>query len=149
MINQNLKQEVWVVFTAQSELPYLKYLKEGFRHCFVVMCDGQRWVSIDPLAHHTEIYVQDCAADFDLPAWLEAEGHVVVKTAIRQSIKPAPMMPFTCVEAVKRVLGIHKRRVLTPWQLYQYLSEEQYAEPQNEDDLKDYKYMKGVWSWVA
>lgn len=145
MKTQKSDQEVWVVFTAQSELPYLKYLKEGFRHCFVVMCDGQRWVSIDPLAHHTEVYVQERSADFDLPKWLEYEGHVVVKASIRKSLRPAPFMPFTCVEAVKRVLGIHKRRIFTPWQLYEYLTEEQYAEYENNEIYK----LKGARSWVA
>src|SRR3954466_12569602 len=29
----------------------------------------------------------------------------------------APWAPFTCVEAAKRVLGLHVRRVMTPWQL--------------------------------
>ena len=28
---------------------------------------------------------------------------------------------FTCVEVVKRILGISKKRVLTPYQLYKYL----------------------------
>ncbi len=32
-------------------------------------------------------------------------------------------MPFTCVEAAKRVLGLHDRRVVTPWQLYRRLSD--------------------------
>ncbi|MDH5723024.1 MAG: hypothetical protein OEY94_06855 [Alphaproteobacteria bacterium] len=148
MTYQNEDHEVWVVFTSQNELPYLKYLKPGFRHCFVVMCDGQRWVSVDPLAHHTEIYVQERHRDFDLPKWLEQEGHVVVKTQIRKSFRPAPLMPFTCVEAVKRVIGIHKRKILTPWQLYQYLTEDCYAEYSQENKYNP-KNLKGVWPWVA
>ena len=35
--------------------------------------------------------------------------------------RPAPLMVFTCVEAVKRVLGLHRRLVFTPWQLYRHL----------------------------
>jgi hypothetical protein len=33
----------------------------------------------------------------------------------------APVLPFTCVEAVKRILGIHAWAVVTPWQLYRHL----------------------------
>jgi hypothetical protein len=39
----------------------------------------------------------------------------------RDITKAAPFMLFTCVEAVKRVLGIHRRGIVTPWQLYQHL----------------------------
>ena len=35
---------------------------------------------------------------------------------------PAPIGIFTCVEVVKRILGIHARRIFTPWQLYHYLT---------------------------
>ena len=40
----------------------------------------------------------------------------------RDITKPAPFMLFTCVEAVKRVLGIHRRGIVTPWQLYRHLT---------------------------
>ena len=36
----------------------------------------------------------------------------------------APWGPFTCVEAVKRVLGVRARFILTPWRLYKFLREQ-------------------------
>jgi len=36
-------------------------------------------------------------------------------------VKEAPWMPHTCVEAVKRVIGLHARFIITPWQLYRHL----------------------------
>ncbi len=117
-------QQAWVVFSGQSEISWLKFLKPGFRHCYVLINDGERWTSIDPLSHVTEISVHHhVPVDFNLPGWLEARGNRIVRAPLRRDItKPAPFMIFTCVEAVKRVLGIHARGIVTPWQLYRHLA---------------------------
>lgn len=122
--NINDYQKAWVVFSGQTEISWLKFLKPGFRHCYVLLNDGERWTSVDPLSHVTEISVHHhVPADFDLPGWLERRGNRVVKAPVRRDIrKPAPFMLFTCVEAVKRVLGIHRRGIVTPWQLYKHLA---------------------------
>ncbi len=116
-------QKAWVVFSGQTEISWLKFLKPGFRHCYVLINDGERWTSIDPLSHVTEISVHHhVPADFDLAGWLRARGNRVVPAPLQRDItKPAPFMLFTCVEAVKRILGIHRRSVITPWQLYRHL----------------------------
>ncbi len=115
-------RKVWVVFTNQSELPYLRFFKKNFRHCFVIINDGQNWISIDPMANYMDIVIHHLSRDFDLPKWLSSRGHRVIPASFNLDIKrPAPWMIFTCVEACKRVLGIHKRFIITPWQLYKYL----------------------------
>jgi hypothetical protein len=114
---------VWVVFTGQTDLPWLKILKPGFRHCYVLMNDGERWLSIDPLSHYMDVTVHHTLPpSFDLPLWLEERGHKVVKAPTARIKKEAPWMFFTCVEAVKRVLGLHERFIFTPWQLYKHLT---------------------------
>lgn len=120
----NEYQKAWVVFSGQTEISWLKFLKPGFRHCYVLINDGERWMSLDPLSHVTEVSVHHhVPADFDLPAWLEMRGNRVVKAPMNRDVtKPAPFMIFTCVEAVKRVLGIHRRGIVTPWQLYRHLT---------------------------
>lgn len=119
-------QKAWVVFTNQTDLPWLRVLRHGFRHCFVILHDGEKWVSVDPLATHFEIHVQNVPADFDLPAWLEKRGHIALRAKLHQPQKIMPLMPLTCTEVAKRVLGIRSRRVITPWQLYKYLRAERY-----------------------
>ncbi len=117
------QHRAWVIFSGQADLRWLRILKPGFRHCFVVINDGQCWVSYDPMSHHTDITVHHVPAFFDLPGWLAGRGHKVVETVIdKTSNKAAPLAIFSCVEAVKRVLGIHQRGVITPWQLYRYLT---------------------------
>lgn len=116
-------QNAWVVFSGQTEISWLRFLKPGFRHCYVLLNDSERWTSIDPLSHVTEVSVHHhVPADFDLPGWLESRGNRVVKAPMRRDItRAAPFMLFTCVEAVKRVIGVHSRSIVTPWQLYRHL----------------------------
>jgi hypothetical protein len=122
-------QKAWVVFSGQTELPWLRFLKPGFRHCYVVLHDGERWISVDPLSHFTEVAVHHhVPADFDLPNWLRGRGLKVIRAPDNHAPrKTAPFMPFTCVEAVKRIIGIHQRFIFTPWQLYSHLTTPSYA----------------------
>ncbi len=132
-------QKAWIVFTNQTDLPWLKIFKQGFRHCFVLIHDGKSWISIDPMANYMEVVSHDLPEDFDLPEWLEQHGHSVIPAKLTRNIKrSAPIMIFTCVEACKRILGIHKLTILTPWQLYRYLElqqKQQHKNLTNEGDL--------------
>lgn len=119
----NHPKQAWVVFSNETHLPVLRILKKKFRHCFVIIHDGEHWISIDPMAHYMEVAVQNVPNDFDLPNWLRAQGHNVVKARLSQEQKiRTPVTFFTCVEVCKRVLGIHKKTIITPWQLHKYLS---------------------------
>lgn len=114
---------IWVVFCEETEIPWLRFLKRGFRHCFAIMLQRDRWVSVDPLSHHMEVCVQDVDSTFDLPAWLQGRGHRVVPVELMEAPrKMAPILPFTCVEAVKRMIGMHRWTVITPWQLYKAIT---------------------------
>lgn len=118
----NNDQEAWVVFSAQADLRWLKILKSGFRHCAVLLNDGDNWITVDPLSNYTDILVHKVPVDFDLPGWMCQRGHKVVKASIDKVPTPAPWSLFSCVEVVKRILGIHKRFIFTPWQLYRHLT---------------------------
>ena len=130
--NQSLQQG-WVVFTGQTDLPWLKLLKPGYRHCFALLNDGTHWITFDPLSNYTEIAVHHVPVDFDLPRWFSMRGMQVVKADLKRIKRPAPWMIFTCVEAVKRVLGLHKIFIFTPWQLYRYLQRQ--------------SHIKGEFAW--
>lgn len=118
-------QKAWVVFSGQTDVPWLRFLKPAFRHCFIVLNDNGSWVTVDPMMNHMDVKVHaHLPADFDLPRWLQSRGQRVIPAVLdRTKLKPAPWRPFTCVEAVKRILGLHERFVLTPWQLYRHLTQ--------------------------
>ena len=83
------------------------------------------WITLDPLSNYTDVMVHNVPPEFDLPLWLADRGHEIVEANIDQPAKPAPWRLFSCVEAVKRVLGIHKRFMITPWHLYRYLKKQE------------------------
>jgi len=113
------------VFSGETEFWWLKGLKPGFRHCFLVLEIDGVWVVFDPLSHQTRFGLFPAGDAATLAAGYEASGCTVAPCLARPAPpKRAPLLPHTCVEAVKRVLGLHARGVLTPWQLYKKLKQD-------------------------
>jgi hypothetical protein len=115
-----------VVFSGRTDLPWLRLLKPGFRHCFVLLRRGGAWVVIDPLAHYTRVDLVPASlartAEEVAAAYRDAGVHAV-GTAVREPpARLAPLRPATCVETVKRVLGLRAPAVVTPWQLWTHLN---------------------------
>lgn len=118
----NKLPKAWVVFTGKTDMAWLKILRPGFRHCYVLLNDGLNWFSLDPLSNYMDVSIHhNVPATFDLPRWMRDRGHAVVPAPLKREQEEAPWMILTCVEAVKRVLGINKRFIVTPWQLYRHL----------------------------
>lgn len=112
-----------VVFANDCSLRRLRLLRRGFRHCFVAVRSGAGWVICDPLSHRTDLAFVGGMTAADLIRWYRSHGLQVIETRIGPApLRPAPVRPYTCVEAVKRVLGMQAGWVLTPWQLYRRLS---------------------------
>lgn len=112
-----------VVFADATDLWWLRLLKPGFRHCFIALAFPQGWVVVDPLSHYTSVGHFPLDQEFDLSRWYERHGLKVVKVKnISTDKRVAPFMPYSCVECVKRILGIRAMGVVTPWGLYRYLN---------------------------
>lgn len=110
------------LFTGSTQLRYLRFLRQGFRHCFVAVGLEGGWVILDPLSHRTALSLVSGVNANQLMEWYENQGLRAVATTVRAAPERlAPLAPATCVEAVKRVLGIHARHIRTPWQLYNHL----------------------------
>ena len=52
-----LYRRALVVFSGATDLRWLGLLKRGFRHCFVALHDGERWITVDALSHRIEVVV--------------------------------------------------------------------------------------------
>lgn len=114
--------EALVVFSGSAMAVWLRVLKAGFRHCFLIVRSAGIWVLYDPLATGTELAVLGPHDADDLVDFFEGHGLMVVRTRTRRlTHTPIPWRPFTCVEAVKRALGIRAGGIWTPWQLYRYV----------------------------
>jgi hypothetical protein len=126
---------VLVLFCDDSGLPLLRLLRPGFRHVFAVLpvppgAVGQGaggWISIDPLIDRMELALHPPWPVDELAGWFRAQGVTVlnfflpVSEVRRHPPLAPPITPFTCVEAVKRLLGLRAPWVLTPYQLYRHL----------------------------
>lgn len=111
-----------VVFVGEAQPKWLRVLKPGFRHCFVALRNPGQWVIYNPLSHQTEISVRHDVAVDELAERYRGLGFKVIACDVHETPhRTAPWRPYTCVEAVKRVLGIHDGWILTPWQLYRHL----------------------------
>lgn len=121
--------KIAVVAFADAERPrWLRLLAKGFRHCFALVCSSGRWVVINPMSHWTDVAVlaetADGATADEMVRTLEARGLAAVACTVAEPARRAwPPAPFTCVEVVKRILGIKKPLVLTPRQLFRLLEQ--------------------------
>lgn len=116
-------RQALVVFTDATDLWWLRLLRRGFRHCFVALYMPAGWVVVDPLSHRTIVTQLPVSKEFDLAGWYRQQGMTVVTVRNHSPYRrAAPVRPYSCVESVKRILGIQAAFVLTPWQLYRHLN---------------------------
>lgn len=132
------------VFSGDTDLKCLQLLKPGFRHCCVMVEAGRFWVFYNPTSRGTDIAVFDGLTLDAIAAWFLGAGHVVYCGRIRDpGARLAPQRMFTCVEAVKRILGVRAPAVLTPWQLYRWFlarRDEAPSGPWRLENKKKYQY---------
>lgn len=108
-----------VVFHDKGHGYFSNFLKSGFKHCAVIIDDGEYWVAFDQRANSTDVLVLgtndiDIANDY-------ADCTIVGVDIYRRPIKSHFFSPNTCVTSIKRILGIRAKLVQTPYQLYLYL----------------------------
>lgn len=112
-----------VVFSGETDLWKLRPLKCGFRHCCALVEAGRFWIFYNPTSRAMEIRVFDHLSLGDIAGWFLDRGHTVICCRVRPApAAPAPVRAFTCVEAVKRLLGVHAPWALTPWQLFWHMT---------------------------
>lgn len=121
-----------VVFIDNTEVGLLRFLKPGFRHCFVILGGRHGWVFLNPLLHRTELEWIDGYDHGDaaaLTGFYRRLGYTVLQTAPLDPPRwtSLPLL-HSCVEVVKRVLGVNACWVWTPWQLYCHLKKNQIDE---------------------
>jgi hypothetical protein len=119
-----LAAAVLVIFADHAACPWLRPLRRGFRHCFVVMRADSVWLACEPLKDRIELDALAVPDDFDLAAFYCQQGHRVLlgeRLPARARSRFA-LAPMTCETVVKRLLGIDAPWVWTPWQLYAHLS---------------------------
>lgn len=119
----NFYQEGYVVFEHSNHLWWLCFLKPGFRHCYILLQTAQNpdsWLEINPMSNQICVFEHQSRIGIDYISYLQNIEKVTVVSVnfFAAPLKCAPFGVFTCVEFVKRMLGIHKFWLFTPYQLY-------------------------------
>jgi hypothetical protein len=122
--NARSEPSVLVVFADHAGCPWLRALRRGYRHCFVVLRAGSVWLACEPLKDRIELDALELPSEFDLAAFYREQGHRVLlgQRSLPRTRHRFALAPLTCVTVVKRLLGIDAPWVWTPWQLYSHLS---------------------------
>lgn len=70
--------ECYVVFADNTSLWWLKLLKPGFRHCYVILrlYKTGRWLELNPLSNQFLAAIYDYPPDFDFPGYIRTRRNV-------------------------------------------------------------------------
>jgi len=109
----------YVAFGGRRTRWWMRFLKKGFYHCFLILGNGRDWLLIDPLIHYTDLIL---LKNLDIRRAMHEKGYRLIRTTpIIPTIAQAHLRPLTCVEVVKRFLGITQTKIFTPYQLFMFL----------------------------
>ena len=103
------------------------YIKDGFEHVYILKYVEPYWIRITPAIGFLNVDVLTHAPYDSIHNIVNDESATIQfasrwrKFRLRNNLVLAP---FTCVEVAKAVLGIRKKSILTPWQLYNYIKKE-------------------------
>jgi hypothetical protein len=107
----------------ESRFPF-KHLKDGFRHCLCVIGNGHDWILIDPLKGSLQVEtISGVDRNFIVNILSGSAKNVICGYRAANGSDNFSLRPLTCVELVKRAIGVDASFVLTPWQLYRRLTE--------------------------
>ncbi len=110
----------YVAFGGSPTHWWTYFLKKGFYHCFLILGNGREWCVIDPVLHYTDLIM---VKTHQIEHFFLSKGYRLVRTTpVLPKSRCFYLRPYTCVETVKRFLGVQKPFLWTPYQLFCYLS---------------------------
>ena len=112
-----------MVFEDRAAAGLLGCLRPGFRHCFCAVETNAGWIVCDALKGPIVLdAVAGVAVTELVRAYRDLRGTVLVGRC-RVSMPRWALAPLTCVEVVKRVVGLDAPLILTPFQLWRRLQQ--------------------------
>ena len=110
----------YVAFGGNRTHWWTRFLKKGFYHCLLIFGNGYEWYIIDPVMHFTDFIILKTNRIENL---FQLKGYKIVRATPKiPTIIHFALRPCTCVEIVKRFLGIQMFSIWTPYQLFCFLS---------------------------
>lgn len=126
-INPRINEEYFIVFEDSPKRRWFtRYLKPGFTHCYLMYksVNGLMWVIINPMWSHCDVDVRTLET---FPSAQDYAGEYAIVVKFNATINPdqtvAQLSFMSCVDFIKRFIGLARWRVITPYQLYKELSD--------------------------
>jgi hypothetical protein len=118
-------QTFYVVFEHSPKRNWLtRYLKDGFTHCYVMhkSSAGLFWIVINPLWSKTLIDYR-LVSTFPTARSYAGDHALIIKHTKRIDLRGncCGLCINSCVDVVKRVIGMDKWYIYTPYQLFKTL----------------------------
>lgn len=128
----NMVRELFVLYyNSGNDHWWNKWLKNDFEHCGMVTFDGFEYTLVShgisfnfhqalPLKHDCGelVMIDFIKQSLNIDSLTVQKVCCIIKPQIRLKL---PILIDSCVEDVKKYLGIGKRLVMTPYQLYKHL----------------------------
>lgn len=129
LFKNNVFSKGYVVFEHDNSLWWLRFLRPGFRHCYVILeyqdfNNRYFWLELNPMSNQIYAFIHNSELKIDYSSYLQKKEsiHMIPFKFTISPLKCAPFGVFSCVEFVKRILGIHDFFIFTPYQLYKKIT---------------------------
>lgn len=111
-----------VVFEDRPDSLWLRPLRAGFRHCFCLLRAGRGWILCDSRIRGLRIMpLPDAGVEPLARAYARLGAHVVALDYTGEAPRAFRPGPFSCVELAKRLAGVDRPGILTPFALWRHL----------------------------
>ena len=107
-----------VVFEGDEKIGILRFLRKGFRHCFICIVFEQYTVILDPKKYCSEIRIIDNDKFQEFFDNLLRSKSFIFSTFVNRNIEKKYFLRiFSCVNVVNSVMKFYFKNVLTPFQM--------------------------------
>lgn len=124
LIEPRIRRRWFVVFEDPIEPRWFnRFLKKGFGHCYAMARSEEYWLIINPTLELIEFELRSVGS-FKTAHEYAGEHAVVVEidVSLRPNVSSCSIGLMTCVDVVKRIIGLRGMGVYTPYQLYRRLN---------------------------
>lgn len=113
---------VYYVFFEDSGDPRTKLLQKGCRHVSVGWFHGDMFTHVDSRRSGLEVVTEKLSVN--MLSRRVIDNDLICMRVLGKEVDRFPLMPYTCVEVVKRIIGLRSRTILTPYQLFKHLNQQ-------------------------
>ncbi len=118
-------REYYIAFSNPDERNIAeRFLKPGFRHCFIFYRGERCWIMLNPTRWFLHIMELSCIPSDPFPEHLKNNHPEITILKVVSRLDDMGSMyfrPLTCVSHTAYIIGLTNRFIITPYQLYRCL----------------------------